>query len=396
MRVLAAILLAVVSAQRQWRIEHNRLATILLGVSFVDQDFGYVTGGQDGVGPVILQTRNGGASYSRVPFQSQPPPSLALFLSTHAASRTSAASAGLCGFCFEASGIQYTTNGDNFQLANDPSPIFPPAVAIQGGSMLMNGRDPMYGFIGSFGEPYAISFSTDAGSTWQRRAIPYTNAWSRYFTFATPNVWYVTAGQWPRNADEKQTLFEHLDIQTAVVNETFPRVFAKFDFEETKPTARKLLQQRVYRTAILKTTDAGVSWTVMFEDLNSNFYLNNIACLNADTCFAVGDGSRGIGLRTTNGGATWTEFLNEPGQGVQIMDIKFVSQREGFIAGGMLFPEFTGYMYHTLDSGNTWTRQVLPNVCPVSLSLYPDNMGITGGHGTALTRDGQSSTIVYN
>jgi photosystem II stability/assembly factor-like uncharacterized protein len=390
--MLAAFALATVAAQKSWRIERSRLATILLGVSFVDENFGYVSGAQNGVGALMLQTRDGGQNYVRVPLETQAPPAVGMYLSTHAASRFSAATAGLCGFCFEASGIQYTIDGAQFRLANDPSPIFPPVVGIQGGSHVANAVRGTYGFVGQFGENYAVAHTSDGGNSWQRAPLEYRNAWARYMHMPSANTWYVTAGTWPR--DDKagpRGLFEKMNV---IVNETFSEV--QFDFEALGETpSRKLLQGGGYRTAILKTSDAGRTWETVFENLDNDYYLNDIFCTSENTCYAVGDGSRGVGIRTTNGGATWTEFLSLPGRNMQVMGVKFGSPREGFIAAAALSQqEFVGQMYYTNDSGESWTRMDIPGVAPVSISLYYTANGI-GGHGTALTPDGQSSTIVY-
>jgi len=382
-----------VTAQRQWVIERSRLATILLGVSFVDENFGYVTGAQNGGGALILQTRDGGLNYQRVPLESQPPPAVGMYLSTHAVSHTSAASAGLCGFCFEFSGIQYTNNGNSFQLANDPSPIFPPVIGIQGGSHVVGSRGT-FGFVGQFGENYAVAYSGDSGATWRRAPIAYRGSWARYMSMPTENTWYVTCGTWPRKSDSSpRELFEKLSIES-FSNETNPTY--KFNVHLDGPeTSRHLLQSGGYRTAILKTTNAGQTWTTVFERLENDYYLNNVHGATENMCFTVGDGNRGVGLRTVNGGASWQEVMTEPGRNLQMMDVKMVNQREGWIAGAALSQTaFVGYMYHTVDGGNNWVRYDLPSVAPVSISLYATSNGQVGGHGTALTPDGQSSTIV--
>jgi len=314
-----------------------------------------------------------------------------MYLSTHAASRTSAASAGLCGFCFERSGILYTNTGDFFQLANDPSPIFPPVVGIQGGSHVPGSRGT-FGFVGQFGENYAVAYTIDAGESWQRAPLTYRGPWARYISMPSATTWYVTCGTWPRSkTDGPRPLFEKFNIVEG--NGTQAHYQLQYNYEDL--TSRKLLQSGGYQTAILKTTNAGASWTVVFERLNNDYYLNNINCPTVNLCFSVGDGSRGVGIRSTDGGATWEEVLNEAGATLQFMDVKFVDQRQGFVAGAFLSQSgFVGYMYESTDGGNSWTRQDVPGVAPVSISLYPHAGGI-GGHGTALTIDGQSSTIVY-
>jgi hypothetical protein len=309
-------------------------------------------------------------------------------------SRTSAATAGVCGFCFESSGIQYTTDGLQFRLANDPSPIFPPVIGIQGGSSIPGAPRPSYGFVGQFGTDYAVAYTLDAGLTWQRSQIAYTASWARYLSMPTANVWYVTCGFWGQSSTStSRPLFEKLDI--VPVNGTDMELKINLEALKESSHSRKVLQSGRYRTAILKTGDAGRSWTTVFEDLSSDFYLNNIYCTSENVCITVGDGEGGVALRTVDGGRTWRRILDVPGRNIQIMDVKMVSAREGFIAGASLSQtQFIGYMYFTQDGGDNWQRQEVPEVAPVSISLYRSAGGI-GGHGTALTPDGQSSTIVY-
>lgn len=326
-----------------------------------------------------------------------------MFLSAHMGGLNSAAAAGLCSWCFEATGIEYTQDGERFQLANDPPFGFPPVVGVQGGDMTrgVNGR-PHYGFVGMWGvdalaqpqvQDIGVRHSTDGGVTWTRAPIAQRTD-VRYLSMPSPSTWFVTAGTWPRAESASahvvgQRLALALDNRTQTVGWHSPPVEA----------ARRSVDGRSgYSTAVLKTEDSGRSWSTVFEDRNTDFYLNNLDCTDDSTCLAVGEGERVVLLRTSDGGRSWAE-ISLPVEGdASVMDVKCVSARECYLAGGFLSQtRFEGFVLVSRDGGLTWARDgpTINGLYPVSLSLYLRRDGSTGGHGVGITPQGLSSTMKY-
>lgn len=163
---------------------------------------------------------------------------------------------------------------------------------------------------------------------------------------------------------------------------------------------------------ILKTTDAGQTWTsrdVDFDDSPGFDAILGISAVDADTAWAVGGGDSVL-LKTTDGGATWTQGpdlggwgdlnevyavnsstvwvagdggifwstdggLNWDGHnaGPYIMGVSAVSSQEAWASG-------TGRdrsIYHTTNGGTTWTRieqlngEDLPDMNNISFATLP-------------------------
>lgn len=99
----------------------------------------------------------------------------------------------------------------------------------------------------------------------------------------------------------------------------------------------------------LKTTNGGTNWTITPVGFTTN--VNGISFLNSTTGFAVG--SSGSAKRTTDAGATWTA-VNTPTADWSMFQVKIVSETEIYAVGDPT------YLYKTTDLGTTW--QSLPIV----------------------------------
>ena len=134
---------------------------------------------------------------------------------------------------------------------------------------------------------------------------------------------------------------------------------------------------------ILKTTDGGSNWT------NHSIYYNNksVCIIDSNNIFVVGDA--GTILRTTNAGTNW--FSVVLGSTVDLRDVKFTTNLDGFVVGGTYNP---GYLYKTTDGGNTWMNIINDNPLALTSIFFKDtNTGFaTGINGELLkTTDGGNS-----
>jgi photosystem II stability/assembly factor-like uncharacterized protein len=97
---------------------------------------------------------------------------------------------------------------------------------------------------------------------------------------------------------------------------------------------------------IMRTTDAGLTWSVVHAD--SNHSLWDIDFVSATNGIATG--SSGIILRTTDGGETWTP--QSSGVYADLRGVKMVDSLTAFVAAS---GNDDGIILRTTDAGGTWS-----------------------------------------
>ena len=115
------------------------------------------------------------------------------------------------------------------------------------------------------------------------------------------------------------------------------------------------------------TTDGGNNWGQGWVTSDTNLRFSNISAVDEDTCYVLMYnntlGSTGALLKTTDGGATWTEqdstlysTVNQSFPNV----VHFFDGNRGFMMGD---PEGGYYeLYTTDDAGQTWNRVPQANI----------------------------------
>jgi len=384
--VLFSILASVAVAQRRWAIEQSRLATILFGITYVDEFNGFVQGAQDGSGPLILRSTNGGSSYQQVGHTGN-----TFFFMSGAAHSPINAAAGGVGLL--APGVQYTTTGTSFVDANIPVG-FPPVSATQSGATVRGRagfRDGAFGFTGMFGGSDGVAFTANGGTSWTLHTIPNLPAEVRNGAFPTLTTWYISGGTWPskkKRGDLSGDIQVTEHVSVAVNNETL-----KSSVQITAE-AGQAGEREDYVGFIYKTTNGGASFQQVFFNAGQ-YYFNGIDCIDVNTCLVVAEGRGGARLfGTRNGGISWDERLFVPGAAASLFDVKWVNGAEAWACGGVLDLSFTGRFYHSTDGGVNWVNNPFPGVYGTTLTFAPVGTSYHG-HATALTIDGQSSTLVY-
>lgn len=126
-----------------------------------------------------------------------------------------------------------------------------------------------------------VAVSTNYGSTWNLFDIGLNSSYiARYGAFPTNDVWYVSSGSWPASEAKVEGAYK-LSSRVHLFEKGQGRV-AEF------PTAPAAVTG--YPGAISKTTDAGKTWTKVY-DSNGSMYFNEINCFDADHCMAVAENS---------------------------------------------------------------------------------------------------------
>lgn len=115
--------------------------------------------------------------------------------------------------------------------------------------------------------------------------------------------------------------------------------------------------------SILKTTDAGQTWTSHIIDSTMYTLLHEAQFVDANTGYIVGGtdfGNWNIFLKTTDGGQTWQDMNASASFSTvfptRITEISFVTNQIGFIARG----EGENKIYRTTNGGTSFTALDLP------------------------------------
>jgi len=396
MRVLLISLLFCVAYAGNWAVQSPDLAPILDGVSFVDAQHGWLSGGADNVGSEVLFTNTGGQHWQRA----KEGGSTLLFLDIAMQSKSCGVVSGVG--ILSIAGMEYTTNGTTFL----PSKVVELETESQSVEGIM-GVPQGYGVTGQFGKANGVAISANGGQTFQMFDCGLNNTiyMTRYGSFPSASTWYLSAGTWPASAEQRakgkatgfhqksQRISLHMDPVTKQVKPVF-------DFSEFQKKPRTPQDNNGYYAAITKTTNGGKTWTQVFNNVN-NYYPNAISCPTVNDCWFVaesgGDSDQpGANIIATNdGGTTWiTQFTNSD-PNYSLMAINMISATEGWAAGGILDSSFDGEWLHTTNGGQSWVPTTLKGVYGNDLSFVQTGGGNYVGWATAFTVTSLSSVVQY-
>jgi photosystem II stability/assembly factor-like uncharacterized protein len=116
------------------------------------------------------------------------------------------------------------------------------------------------------------------------------------------------------------------------------------------------------KSRIYKTTDGGKKWELQYTDKRPAFFLDDLVCLTATHCIAIGDPIDGkFVIVSTEDGKNWTELPRDgmpviiPGEGVfaasgTSLALYGASDLYFGTGGGA-----TARVFHSSDLGRTWT-----------------------------------------
>ncbi|MDD6211087.1 MAG: YCF48-related protein [Bacteroidales bacterium] len=148
-------------------------------------------------------------------------------------------------------------------------------------------------------------------------------------------------------------------------------------------------EKGVYKGLVLKTTDGGETWTeqefgkvdaylcsVSFPDKQNGYIVGGEYYLN-------GDDKKGILFRTKDGGKTWSKSIIQTEEGTyhQIRSAAFMVKGTGYLSSN-------GYIYKTTDDGITWEQQVYDDRSfdPTILYFRDKSSGFAVGHDGKIAR----------
>ncbi|HRE42060.1 MAG TPA: YCF48-related protein [Ignavibacteria bacterium] len=129
---------------------------------------------------------------------------------------------------------------------------------------------------------------------------------------------------------------------------------------------------------IVRTTNGGNNWTLVYQDVAGNYWLNDVYFTWAGYGFAVGKG--GIILRSTNFGATWTVVRPQTSDYHTLRGVTYNQSDERIHAVG-----YAG-AYFTSPDGINWTQRFDINKTMHSIDFAPDSSA--NGRGIIAGTDG--------
>lgn len=370
----------------EWQTLAPNVMTVALGVSAMDEDTVFVTGGDNGGGATILKSTDGGSSWNPLPHDRQ-----MMYMSIDVSKESSVGVAGVLGFYKQVAVGSCTQDGNTF----DALPYVPLFSAVQ--SVGARGKSDLYlvGFWMSSvrDEPKdGIISSHDGGKTLNYN--PWTGGTqARYGSFPTNSTWFISGGSWPADEDEPiQRGFEQINGVSAYDLNRRVRILRNeagdVSFEIRKP---KATTKSGYEAVIQKSVDNGKSFQTVFNNTGA-YYLNGISCVDELACWVVGENDDGAYIiNSQDGGKTWNEQTFLPG--MSLIDVKMIDHREGWAVGGeILSNTFNALFVHTVDGGKTWsTANTIANAYPNAITVVNSNRA----YATAFLRNGLSSILGY-
>ncbi len=370
--------------------------SVCLSVGF-EQDglTGFAGAGSNGVGAQIIKSTDGGKTWAPTPGQNV---SFNIFLIAKTKSPTSAVVSG-------AIAQEHTTDGETFVGGG---PVLCPAQDV---GIIPGSED--YGLVAQCAKGQGIYRSTDGG-TYEAVSIPEhvlnsTFELVRYAAFPTADTWYVAAGTFPntnsggaaaaaaaaRKGARRVTQRLTVDAQSFTLADPADDAHG----EDDGPVNCSEDVENCFAGAIVKTTDGGKTWTKVWENVNKgdNIYNNGIHCSSAEHCVAVVEGDTARILVTRDGGHTWTETMHDTDSASSLTAVHMFDEKEGWVSGGhMAQLDFEGRYFHTLDGGDTWTKEAIKGLYIFSFDMVSRHSGysvaLTASSGVQLLKYRDNST----
>merc|ERR1711871_180311 len=170
-----------------------------------------------------------------------------------------------------------------------------------------------------------------------------------------------------------------------------------FDLPKVSISGNKTCEEdpdNCYSAAIVKTTDGGKTWKVVYRNIDegANVYPNGIHCSSELHCIAALEGESARIVVTRDGGKSWKESMHDPDSASSLVSVHMLSEKEAWVSGGHLVSlDFEGRFWHTLDGGDTWTKEAIKGLYIFSF----DMVSAASGYAVALTESSGVQLMKY-
>ena len=339
----APLLLASSAALAGWEAAEPNLGTIVMGIDMKDAQNGLAVGGNNGSGPVIWRTLDGGDTW-RVANTDMLTMS---YLDISMSDGDFGVTGGMGAFWMWGGSTRTDDGGRTWQKSGGPQFV----AVYQDVEAIDDTHAALVGSWGSVRQYYdGVNYTSDGGRTWTGGDWGIDD-YPRYVSFANPNVGYVSGGHWPSDSARSMSPWEGRAISQHM------RLPMTFD----DPVAKA--ESTGYRGVVAKTTDSGRTWELILD--MDGLYFNGIHFIDEMNGWVVGEGEDTAKiLHTTDGGRTWVEQWSGT---ATLMQVRMVNSRVGWAAGGDLSSRRpTTLILHTTDGGETW----LPDAVGVDFIMF--------------------------
>jgi photosystem II stability/assembly factor-like uncharacterized protein len=322
--LLIALLSVPIFSQSNWYNQNSGTNAILQDVFFVDQDYGWASGGH-----IILHTIDGGNTWIE---QSAPPVQI-YYVDIFFIDRMNGWA------CGNEAKIIHTTDGGNTWIEQPNPYTFPNPILY---SIYFANPDTGWAFGGDHGNyptftnHRVILYTTNGGNTWD---FQYNNSGNSYPPIYSSHFISSTEG------------------------------FAACEYGD-----------------IMYTSNGGNTWTE--KSPVSSFDLYGIYFTDSNTGWVSGEylgvPHYASISKTTDGGNSWTTEAFETDE--ELTDICFVDSITGWAVGGSVGGSGVSTILHTIDGGENWTTQTSPTTNALyGLSFSDINNGwAVGFNGTVI------------
>ena len=346
-------------------VDHLNTAIIAFGAGTIDGSDVY-SGASDGATVGALFSLNGGQNFSYTTMGEQT--GMAIPLSTAGGADDSGVVVGGCfgvGYSMDKGATWHPAKG----LSKDFTPG--PSTPLQTQDVKYEKAAGTWAVTGQFFGKPGVALAPTADADFTVVNVPpelLVEPYVRYGAVPEKGTIFVTAGDWVEDDEakpeakpeakggDKRRMFKGLSVGK---DGKARRLAALKEEGGEKPTMSDFPWGQV-----LKSSDGGASWSVVYNDTNvTGLYANDISCYDKDTCVFVLDGTNtpfaSVIASTTNGGADWTMYETESpaGPGNGLYTVRMVGPTEAWAAGsdgtaGRGAPE-EGQLWHSTDL-KTW------------------------------------------
>lgn len=234
----------------------------------------------------------------------------------------------------------------------------------------------------------AVYKTTDGGATWVEQLNETDLASNYYFRnieFLNENIGFLGT----LNND----LFKTLDggENWTIINNISPNPAAICGLETVGVSTVYGCGAFFSPSCVIKSIDSGITWT----NIDMSAYANalvEITFLTEDIGFVSGRSDNGgTILKTTDGGASWTQVFNTNRAGEYVWKLQILKSNPNVIFGAVeaVSPNL-GKLIKSIDGGVTWTSFDAPETNIQAVGFIDENTGWMGGHNTGFheTTDG--------
>ncbi|MBN1634784.1 MAG: T9SS type A sorting domain-containing protein [Ignavibacteria bacterium] len=137
-----------------------------------------------------------------------------------------------------------------------------------------------------------------------------------------------------------------------------------------------------YKSAFLKSVNAGVTWTKIGQFDTTTGYINDIHFFNENTGYAIIDTNPSTNpkfYKTTNGGLNWI-FVKKIQDSIFLDNMHFMDMNTGFVCGATYIlnqPVQYGLIFKTTNAGLNWIKTSKPNTNAITdFTFFNSNTGI--------------------